>query len=145
MFLNLETLSYSCSNEVDEDKYLGNSERNSETHWTVSGITLSEEDGGQFSLPCDFNVTVGDMVYVVYAVYSTGDSFGHDSGAYLEVLSFNRDGERAERNKAAAEGGHISGTLTIEFDAGGMVERGCPWDGYFESLDYVRCEAYALS
>jgi hypothetical protein len=145
MFLTLDATSYSyCTREADpEDNW---DRGNSGTDWTIGGISLGARDSER-SLPADFDVQVGDKVFVVYAVYSTGDTFGHDEGAYLEVLSFHKNREIAERNLAAAEGRtrRDRSQLVLEFDSGGKVERYCPWDGYFESLDYARLEEHVVS
>jgi len=146
MYLELLTSSYSeDTSEADpEDSW---SRASTSTSWDVRGIRAHEKDGYGI-LKADFPVEIGDEVHVVYAVYSTGDSFGHDDGAYLEVLSFHKDLEVAKRNEASVNHGHRNNderyVMTIEFDSGAKVERYCPWDGYFESLDYVRVESFRV-
>lgn len=138
MYLHLETSSYAyCTREPYDEWDRGDSAR----EWAVHGVHLAPHDG-EHALPVDFDVVVGDIVHAVYAVYSTGDTFGHDAGAYLEVLSFNKDAAMAARNCASAKANQ--GELTIEFDSGGVVRRQRPWDGYFESLDYVHHGAYRV-
>lgn len=141
LFLDLVTSSYGHeTSEVDPtDEW---SRASTETSWTVHGIRLQDKAGYE-SLRADFPVQVGDAVHVLYAVYSTGDSFGHDEGASFEFLSVHKNYDVAVRNLRAVEGrtrtnGNYS--MTLEFDSGAKVERHCPWDGYFESLDYVRLE-----
>lgn len=114
--------------------------------WTVEGVRLVEADG-QKVLGADFPVEVGDNVHVVYAVYSTGDTFGSDEGAYLEFISAHKNYEVAQRNLREVEKGkheRESYSMVIEFDSGAKVSRHCPWDGYFESLDYVRLETFTV-
>lgn len=145
LYLDLVTSSYGHNtSEADPDDRW--SRASTSTSWTVEGVRLSEKDGHQ-SLAADFPVQIGDVVHVLYAVYSTGDSFGHDEGAYLEFLSVHKDYEVAKRNLEAVQGRDTAKnkyTMVLEFDSGGKVERHCPWDGYFESLDYVRLESLVV-
>jgi hypothetical protein len=142
-YLHLNTESYTdVTREADPDDEWGADDTN--TSWSLRGIMLSDTDG-QHALPADFPVEIGETVYVVYAIYSTGDSFHHADGEYLEVLSFHKDSARAYRNKAAAEGPRKDRhDMTIEFDSGAKVQRYCPWDGYFESLDRVDVESFVV-
>lgn len=75
----------------------------------------------------------GTILFVVYAVYSSGDSFGSDSRGSYEFLSVTTDMDRAIRNmKALRE----NGKSVLENDNGTTIEMGWkPWDGYFEHLD----------
>ena len=145
--LYLDLVTSSCceeTSEVDPDDRW--SRASTATSWTVHGVRLVEQDGHQ-SLPVDFPVQVGDVVHVLYAVYSTGDTFGHDDGYSLEFLSVHKNYEVAQRNLASVEGrsrANSQYTMTLEFDSGGKVERHCPWDGFLESLDYVRLETFVV-
>lgn len=145
VYLHLDTHSYTdVTREADPDDEWGADDTS--TLWTVNGITMSDKDGYK-ALPADFPVEVGDTVYVVYAVYSTGDTFHRADGEYLEVLSFHKNSMVAYRNKASAEGRRTAEeqyTMTIEFDNGKKVQRNCPWDGYFESLDHVNVESFIV-
>lgn len=83
--------------------------------------------------------SVGDVCYLVWAQYSTGDTFGRDGGQYelLEVLSTRGD---AEKQKEIYE------NLTDRrSDVVGQAIGYVPWLGYFESLDFVRIEELVLS
>lgn len=143
VYLHLDTNSWTdVTREADPDDSWGADDTS--TSWTVNGISLSDKDGHQ-ALPADFPVEVGDTVYVVYAVYSTGDSFHRADGEYLEVLSFHKNSAIAYKNKASAEGPRKDRhDMTIEFDSGAKVQRYCPWDGYFESLDSVSVESFIV-
>jgi hypothetical protein len=144
-YLHLECRGYTeVTREADPEDSWGAADTS--TSWSTDGVSLSDKDG-QHALPADFEVEVGDTVYVVFAVYSTGDTFHRADGEYLEVLSFHKDAQRAYRNKAAAEGPRgkeASFSMTIEFENGKKVSRHCPWDGYFESLDYVSVDSYTV-
>jgi hypothetical protein len=145
-FLHLDTESYTeVTREADPDDRWGADDTS--TSWNLNGIRLSDKDG-EHALPADFDVKAGDTVYVVYAVYSTGCTFNSSAGAYLEVLSFHKNGTLAHQNVASVQGRKKADgayTMTIVYDSGARVSRYCPWDGYFESLDYVRAESFVVT
>ncbi len=146
VYLHLEASGYTeVTREADPDDEWGANDTS--TTWSVDGITLHDRDGHR-ALPADFPVEAGDRVYVVYAVYSTGDTFHRADGEYLEVISFHKSEVTAARNVAALNvrrGRDSDFKMVVEYDSGAKVERHCPWDGYFESLDYVTCSAFTVS
>lgn len=85
----------------------------------------------------------GDVCFAVVAQWSTGDTFGQDSGACVGVLGAFRDRETAEqladearsfRNDKSEE--HLS-NYELEFQ-GQIIHIG--WTGYFESLDGIKVQ-----
>lgn len=145
MYLHLRASGHTeVTREADPDDRW--SAADTATSWSVGGITLSDHDG-HYALPADFPVEVGDLVYAVYAVYSTGDSFHRAEGEYLEIISFHKNAAIAERNIAALSvhrGRDSDFKMLVEYDSGAKVERHCSWVGYFESLDYVTCSAFIV-
>ena len=79
------------------------------------------------------DIEPGTPVFVVYAVWSSGDSFGSNTRGSYEFMSVTTDKNRALRNmKALRE----DKKAVLENDNGTTMEMGWkPWDGYFESLD----------
>lgn len=82
------------------------------------------------------NVKKGDTVYVVWAEWSSGDSFGFGERNHVEVMEIFRSKQKA---LACAE--------TLEFtkkDYKNEVEKTVPayrgWIGYFERLDAIHVE-----
>jgi hypothetical protein len=147
-YLHLECRGYTeVTREADPEDSWGADDTS--TSWSVDGVSLSDKDG-QHALPADFPVEAGDTVYVLYAVYSTGDTFHRADGEYLEVISFHKNGTIAHKNCAHLSSRKNRGSagndfqMTIEYDSGAKVQRHCPWDGYFESLDYVRVESFIV-
>jgi hypothetical protein len=56
-----------------------------DSSWSFNHVeVVTEKDSWDFAVP--FDVKVGDTVYVVAAIYSTGDSFGHDDRYYCEYI-----------------------------------------------------------
>lgn len=97
------------------------------THWTVPDTFDIEKEYSYYSEPLNFDPVPGKDYFMVYAIWSTGDSFGHDEGAYCECFGIYQTWEEAEaRRKELSE------------PAKGVDGYGYPsyhpWDGYFESL-----------
>ncbi len=128
-YLELIYSSYSeDTSEVDpEDSW---DRPNTATTYDVRGLKLVDQDGYK-RLPVDDDVSVGDDLWVVYAVYSTGDTFGHDEGGGFEWLSYHRTEEAAQKAKSDDE----QGSDFITLDNGKQQKFYRSWDGYFESLD----------
>lgn len=115
------------------------------TDWTFTGLKLSDKDTYR-ALPVPDDVNIGDTVYAVIAVYSTGDTFGNSSGSELELVSIHKSEELAKKNvtKLQSENKDERYSMEIELDNGEVLKRYCPWDGYFESLDYVEYRKFTI-
>ena len=87
---------------------------------TVVSAKIVEEDGYDI-LGIQESLSRGDIVYLVWAEYTSGNSFGSDGGNYelLEVLT---NAGEAFKRKDFYERDNVSSY---------------PWCGYFESLDGV--------
>jgi hypothetical protein len=93
----------------------------------IGSAALVERDSYD-CLPTDEELKVGDVVFLVWAKYGTGDSFGSYGGKY-ELLDVTKDSAKAtERAKF-----HRART-----------DYGAPWIGYFEWLDDIYVEAFTL-
>ena len=103
------------------------------TTWYVEGLGLQDTDYSD-SVPNYLAAKVGDTLWVLYAVYSTGDSFGRDEDANLEFINvFARREDAITARHSLADGNPpytLSNGQTITF---GWI----PWNGYFESLSYM--------
>ena len=111
------------------------------TFWTFQGARIVEEST-YGSMPYPGDLKPGDEVWCVFAVYSTGDTFGHDEAAQLEFISVHKDEKLARKNAASLE----SDGKHIEHDDGTVIKMNWkPWDGYFESLDQMYVEKYTLA
>lgn len=103
----------------------------------------------------DFDVDdakVGDTFFLLYVVYSTGNSFGVEHGKYEYVMLF-RKGDVARRNVDRIEehysvNAHESVleperyVVKLEADDGSEFQIYAPWIGYFESMTY--CDVVGL-
>jgi len=102
----------------------------------VQAVQLSGSEYGDFYL--DSEPKVGENFFLVYVIYSTGDSFHHEEGR-IEFVGLLKDAVDAE---ALAE--HIrksDGSLTryqVALPSGESIEYyNGAWTGYFESLTSV--------
>lgn len=84
----------------------------------------------------DFNVPY----FLLYAVYSTGDSFGHDAGANIEYFGLFEKYETAKLNEKRLKTMTDGGPCTLLTDFGIDFDIFIPWFGYFERLDYIDIE-----
>lgn len=115
-----------------------------DTHNDVNGLQIVEEKD-YYDLIADFDVKVKDFVYLVYATYSTGDSFGHGTGC-IEYIAVFKTEEKAARLKKMLQkrdqGDKNENKFTFKYttESGKKIENHCPWDGYFESLESVYVE-----
>lgn len=82
----------------------------------------------------------GDLIYVVVANWSSGDSFGHASRCHVEVPCVNKDEATARRNLKELERKRDSKkyddcNVALMNDDGSVYPYHRSWLGYFESLD----------
>lgn len=110
------------------------------TSWSVHGLTLHDKD--TYDAVINYlEAKEGDEVYALYAVYSTGDSFGHDASGQLEfinVFATYKDAERARDSLATSNVYLLSNGQEISLGYK-------PWDGYFESLDYMEIDRFVVN
>lgn len=104
---------------------------------------LARGEGSEtFEIPDEW---AGNPLYVVWLVYSTGDSFGHDEGNYAEgigIFNNKEDADEAKRlieedNRKGFEYGNNKNHVVLP--NGHRIYTGS-WKGYFESLDYCNVE-----
>lgn len=116
-------------------------EPNPDDEWDA-GETFSDVSFGSLTLdgsgycgriPCTTDtVDVGDTLYVVAVVYSTGNTFGRDNGGCVQPLIATPSRTIADAVEAWVGGG--------DWPICSVDEPYMAWIGYFESLDYVFSE-----
>lgn len=107
-----------------------------DTSWHFSNIALEgtrEKHWNDESYTPEVDFKRGDECYVVIAVWSSGDSFGRDSGYGAEIFGAYKTLAEATARKKELEA----------VDSNGKDYR-YPWVGYFEYLDYVTIESTIL-
>lgn len=125
-----ETSCYSDEPSDEEDEWY---RPNSYTDHEITGFKI---DSGYFDLATDFVPEYNTPYYLLFAVWSSGDSFGYDSGAYIEYFGLFENEEIAKLNEQRIND-KKENLLT---DFGMDIPLHIPWDGYFDGLDYLRIE-----
>ena len=116
---------------------------NTSTDHNIVGFRAAlESDSKYYDLAVPFEPDFETTYYVLYAVYSTGDSFGQDDGRGVEFIGFYTENELdiANENRRTIEAPRKSDSysITLRTPTGGRsFKQATPWDGYFEHLDYV--------
>jgi hypothetical protein len=129
MKIYLEADSYSTvTYEADtDDKWDRDS---TERTWSFGKISASS---GFDYIETDRDFQIGQKLFLIVAVWSSGDSFGYDGGEYMEIFAVYDDVNLAvEAEKLLSET-----TIPLILPEGFEV-RYLPWRGYFEKLDYVQ-------
>jgi len=95
-------------------------------------------EGSWFDVVVPGKVNRGDRLYLVHAIYNTGDSFGHDEGL-INIIDAFKNQKKAQACADAAQKSEASQDYTFEYknDVGVVVKAHTPWNGYFESLSGV--------
>jgi hypothetical protein len=86
-----------------------------------------------FDVP--FDVSVGDLVHLVIARYSDGDTFSHTCGKWA-IMGASKDPQLASALMQRISDDLYDGTEEAAKDVG-WYQGYAPWRGYFESLDGV--------
>lgn len=93
-----------------------------------------------FDLTVNFDIVEGETYYLLYGIYSTGDSFNNHEGC-IQFVDLYQTEEFAEANKEilekhnAAKDGSYTAKLLLE--NGKEYPFHVPWKGYFEVLNEV--------
>ncbi len=113
-------------------------------HSIVGFNAAPETEEKYYDLVIPYEPQYNEEYFLLYAVYSTGDSFGHDEGAGIEYIGFYRENQLdvAQENQRNIEQ-HLrskdddSYSLKLKSPEGKEFDQHAPWVGYFESLDLV--------
>ncbi len=89
------------------------------------------------------DVKDGDTLWVIIAIYSSGNSFGFSTSGSDDIISIHKDADVALRNLKALEGKgkgdrYEDDMVVVELDDGTTHKYYRPWLGYFESLDSLQ-------
>lgn len=134
------------------------------TDWSLIGLSVRKPTKNYWDcVSVGFNPEPGKVYFVVWVVYSTGDSFARHSDGRMTIIDVYEDSamavateeaitkyaetrdeydseRRVGRSKMAAP------TLTYKLSNGkDFTDTYIPWDGYFESFSYVKTESLILN
>ena len=113
-----------------DEIYFGKSYKDQKSHDDLS-IVISNEDYNNKNLK------------VVIAIWSSGDSFGHDENGSAEIMSVHKTLDEAEkasdiiRNSSSSYFDDKTPIGGADLGNGYKLPGYIPWDGYFESLEKV--------
>jgi len=102
-------------------------------------VKIIKNDNSNNGEPIDFDVDVGDTVYVIWAEYSSGDSFGHSDRGSTEILQVYKSLNKAKLAHDMLEKSRKY-ECKIFSEVGEEVKCFIPWIGYFESLDKLHLD-----
>jgi len=111
----------------------------STTHY-VNGVVLGED---HYGISVEGVVKPGDTVWLVYAVWGDGGSWGHDADRRCEFFTAHRSEQQATANaNILSDANGFSAEIFL--DDGTPFTTSIPWNGYFEILNYVRAESFVV-
>jgi len=141
---DIEIIDESYGETIREPQEDDNWDRgDSSTDHNITGFRAApEETSRYYDLIVPYEPEFDTTYYVLYAVYTTGDSFGYDSGAGIEYIGFYTKDELAvaKANLHKIETNKNTEGFSIKLktpDGGKTFDQHTPWVGYFESLDYA--------
>lgn len=141
---NIEIIDDSYQEETRESGDDGWDRGDTSTSHNIVGFHAApESENKYYDLAVPFNPKEDVTYYVLYAVYSTGDSFGHDSGSSVEYIGFYTEDELdiANENMRKVENStkdNDNWSVELKTPNGHKTfDQHTPWIGYFEHLDYV--------
>lgn len=115
----------------------------------VEGVSLTSR--GRYDeekLGCLVDVKAGDVVYVLYMTYDTGDTFGRATGKG-EVIWVFKDVQLAMKAKQRwiEENDKNDPEFSIEFevDGGETLTQSNPAAGYFENVGYISVDTFLVN
>ena len=97
-------------------------------------IKDKQVSGEEFNI--DQDVNLGDIVYVLYMIYSTGDSFGRSTGN-IEPLWVFKDAKVAVATMRELEKNQKADSLVFKTESGREIKLSNPGAGYFECVDKI--------
>lgn len=105
---------------------------------SIQGVEFAERYF-DVALPQEY---VPGPLYLLYANFDTGDSFGRQRNKF-EAVDIFQDRARAEAAQRALTNSE-EGNASYVRDDGSTIQYSCPWHGYFESLNYLELEEVAI-
>lgn len=110
------------------------------TTWNVEDVSLTKPRNSDYkSLEISYDVDTNKRHYLVYGIYSTGDSFSHHADSNIEFVDLYRTREEAEQCVSLLEKNQSGiNPFLITTSAGYHLNYNPPWGGYFEVLSYIK-------
>lgn len=122
----------------DKDDEWDHDDTSTDWWFKSAHLTKNQEDYSDAIYPGFLEA--GDVVHIVWAVWSTGDSFGRSEHGQMEVISVHKDPVVALNNRKSLEDCQNHGPVNIYQDDGSVYQYYVGWNEYFESLSYVQVQ-----
>lgn len=131
LYAQFEKYTYSTREPNDDDAW-DNGETSSD--WTFPHVCYMDnypdiKPNESFYIH-ETDIKPGDKIYLLSAIWGTGDSFGHDSACYVTHIY-------ASKNKLKTQLAHELLDRNFLYFPDNQVLPSIPWDGYFDSLEYL--------
>lgn len=142
--LNMDShrqVNHDGENSDDEYRYRGTTT----TTWSFESIDQTDSyPDAVLYLDDSEDFDPNAQYYMLYAIWSTGDSFGHDEDECCEALIVYKDVNLAKKIAA-----RLTDTkeynIKIDNGCGGEVDLYCGWVGYFERLTEIVIQPFNTS
>src|SRR5580698_4822385 len=105
-----------------------------DTQNDIRGIRISKDEQ-YFDIDTEFPIVAGREYYLLYAEYSTGNSFGSDGGIISFILLYETLSKAIIAREILEKAKDYSAEITTE--DGNTLTYSIPWIGYFERLEMV--------
>lgn len=133
---------------VDYDMWVDNDSNDGHVYYGVSvnDIFYDENYSSDVFYNCNDLPKLDDDVFLVYAVYSTGDSYKIEHGGNLYPICITKNKDYAEKIRKIVEESENENLRKIEIptEDGGNVIIDTPWNDYFGYLNYVEIEQFKI-
>lgn len=106
---------------------------------SINGVEFAEH---YFDVVLPTEYCGNKPLFLLWANYDTGDSFGRQCNKF-EAVDIFQDRSRAEAAQRALTDSP-EGNASYVRDDGTTIQYSCPWDGYFECLNYLEVEEVAI-
>lgn len=138
--------------KVEIEQYCDHHERDEEQYgsWSASYSnsinSVVQKTNDYPDVVSTLDIEPGTKALVVWAVWSTGDSFGRARGSQSEAIGIFTDMASAVQFREALDAHEKQGgTVKLTTSDGQEFEFGyMPWFGYFESLDSVHIDVVTV-
>lgn len=114
------------------------------TTWDFGSFHVedSADSTDDMTVHLDDRLAEADVLYAVIAIWSTGDSFGREVQGSAEIISVHDTPESAQEASkiiyaSRSSYGRPEPTLPVELPDGYQLSGYIPWNGHFDTLEYV--------
>jgi len=146
--VSVETVSFVTEEADPDDSWDRDNTDQQITGWSAEVVDLSKDEDRYYwseSVVAEVD-DEADEVYVVVARYSTGDTFGNDSGQVFLADAFDDETDAYELLDEFKKHDGYGSRKVVPFS---MEYKGknysIPWAGYFENLESLHVETVEIS